>query len=307
MVACGGLTLDPAPFGSGPDGGAVRDAATITFDYCGLCSLLDEAPPVGLPAASELSGIAASFLHHGTYYVHNDSGDTARFFAVDESGSLLATFDVTGRTADDWEDIAVGPCATGSCVFLGDIGDNSAKRATYTVYRVTEPADARTSHAVTADALPFRYPDGAHNAETLLVHPTTGRMFVVTKVASGASGIYAFPESQRPDELVTLTRIGAVSPPSGSPQITGGDISPEGTAVLLRTYSNAWYYGSGGVDGGSGATDESLATILGRAPCMVPVAPEPQGEAIGFRQDGLGYVTVSEGAPVLHFAQCRPL
>ncbi len=295
-MACGGLTLDQAPLGTSPEGGAPRDAATIKFDYCGLCGLVDNVSAVALPPTSELSGIAASGIFPRTFYVHNDSGDTARFFAVDTDGSVLATFSVTGATADDWEDIAVGPCAGRSCVFLGDIGDNSTKRATYTVYRVVEPADVRMSGPVTAEAIPFRYPDGSHNAETLLVHPTTGRMFVVTKVSSGPSGVYAFPETVRAGEVVTLTRIGSVTPPSGSPQITGGDISPDGTGVLLRTYSNAWYYG--------GAENEALATTLGRSPCPLPVASEPQGEAICFQPDGHGYVTVSESAPVLHFAKC---
>src|SRR5207247_1030146 len=99
------------------------------------------------------------------------------------SGVLLAEFDLGGATNVDWEDIAVGPCSSGTCVFLGDTGDNDMNRTQYAVYRVAEPDPAAgAKQMVPSTRLPFVYPDGPHNAEALLVHPTTGDVYVVTKV-----------------------------------------------------------------------------------------------------------------------------
>src|SRR5206468_183531 len=113
-----------------------------TAGYCEAYAAPTRTGTVTAPALTELSGIAASRANPGVLYVHNDSGDTARFFAIDQAGALLAEFDLPGVTAVDWEDIAVGPCGAGggSCVYLGDIGDNNLTRSDYAVYRVREPS-----------------------------------------------------------------------------------------------------------------------------------------------------------------------
>ena len=154
---------------------------------------------------------------------------------------------VTGATAIDWEDIAVGPCPQGSCIYVGDIGDNSTNRATKTVYRFPEPAlmpgQAATTIAVTGvEAFPFSYPAGldfVHNAETLLVHPITGEMYVVTKENAGTpSTVFEFPQPLTPGASATLAKLAVLPFPVGSdPDISGGDIDPCGTSVLLRVGS----------------------------------------------------------------------
>src|SRR5205085_9394877 len=127
----------------------------------------------------ESSGIAASKCQNGVFWTHNDSGDDAYIFAIDEKGNDLGTWRVTNADNDDWEDIAEYKDASGKCfIYLGDIGDNKTKRKERTVYRVPEPAVTEKSHDTDikdslstdpATALNFNYPDGNHNAETLMV------------------------------------------------------------------------------------------------------------------------------------------
>jgi hypothetical protein len=292
---------------------AANDAGSqdpTAINLCDNCQVVSTATKIGLPATSELSGIAASAVHEGVFYVHNDSGDTARFFAIDETGALKGTFKVKGATAQDWEDIAVGPCSaeheTGeSCIFLADIGDNSEQRPDYTLYRVHEPASLGGTVEVDADALPFSYPDGSHNAEALLVHPQTGRIVIVTKANKGPSGVYSFPPSADwpPGKSVQPARVGDVSFAGGSPLATGGDVHPQGRGVLLRTYTHAWYY-AGPLPGVGGDGTQTIEQMLTSTACAVPTAIEGQGEAIGWLRSGQGYVTVSEGAPLLHTVRC---
>ena len=149
----------------------------------------------------ELSGLASSRLHAGTLYAHNDSGDSARFFAIDESARSPGQIDAAGRAAIDWEDIAVGRCPTGWCVFVADIGDNDLNRTECTIYRVPEPETLPTNGSTitaTYERLPFVYPDGWHNAETLLVDPQSQRIFVVTKETSVPSRVYELPTPVTP-------------------------------------------------------------------------------------------------------------
>lgn len=313
-AAAGGACSSSTPGAESGDGGiAAADGAgntadTSSGDFCSSCTLDGAGAKIALPADSELSGIAASAVHEGVFYVHNDSGDSARFFAIDSSGTLLSTLSIDGATANDWEDIDVGPCestsdgspvtSTATCVYLADIGDNNLADDTHVIYRVPEPASFPEASAhVVADALPFSYPDGPHNAETFLVDPRSGRLAVITKASSTPSGIYLFPPSVTPGQKVTLTRVGSVTIPSGgSPLVTGGDIAPDRHGILLRTYSNLWFFAA--------ADGEDLSTILARTPCPTAVANEVQGEAVGWLRSGDGYVTVSEGVPTLRTSHC---
>jgi len=253
---------------------------------CPVCAEPEAIGALADGALNEISGVVASLAHPGVFWAHNDSGDAPRLFAVDGAGNRLATITVAGAQAIDWEDIARGPCPAGTCLYLADIGDNQLQRASYTVYRVPEPATVADT-TVTAEALPFTYPDGSHNAETLVVHPTTGALTVVTKVFVGESSIYEMPLPLSPGVPAVMSLAGAVKPPSGSVFFTGGDVHPSGKGVLLRTYSAVHYYplASGG----------SVAAALAGTPCAVPAAGETQGEAVGWLADGAGYVTVSEG------------
>ena len=89
----------------------------------------------------EASGIGVGIASPGVVYVQNDSGDSARFFAVDAStGTTLAVYTVPGAQNVDWEDLAVARDARGvPSVWLADIGDNDAARDEVRIYRVDEP------------------------------------------------------------------------------------------------------------------------------------------------------------------------
>src|SRR4029079_19547388 len=94
------------------------------------------------PQIAESSGIVAATARDDVVFTHNDSGDTARFFAVDHHGCTIGVFTAPGVTATDWEDIARGP---GRSLWLGDIGDNDAKRGAGVRDRLREARDRATS------------------------------------------------------------------------------------------------------------------------------------------------------------------
>lgn len=233
-------------------------------------------------------------------WVHNDSGDTARVFAVRTDGSDLGEYAFAGATAVDWEDIAVGPgpSAAESYLYVGDIGDNAAARASVQVYRVSEPAVDPTAgtparQVLTGVArLTLTYPDGPHNAEALLVDPVTGEIFIVTKSYDGIAQVFRAPASLGEGSTTALVRVGTVSlGPSAA--VTAADVTVAGDMVALRTYSSVVIFPR--------PSGSSLADAFAQAPCKGAVGAEAQGEALGFTRDGLGYVTASEGAhPALH-------
>jgi hypothetical protein len=247
----------------------------------------------------EASGLAASAIHAGVYYANNDSGDSARFFAIGSDGSDRGTFDVEGANAFDWEDLSRGPCkAGGSCVYLADIGDNNLVRDEYVVYRVAEPVTVGPGvQSVRPETFRFVYPDGPHNAETLLVHPKSGVVTIVTKDA-GETLAFELPMPLDATGVMTAIAIGEATVPGLLGLVTGGDIHPDGSSVLLRTYRGLFLY--------TVASGQSAAQALAARPCEMPAGMEQQGEAVAWTMDGHGYVTLSEGAskPLL-LSTCR--
>ena len=258
--------------------------------YCSGCSTPSSAGKIG-SEIDEASGLTASKKHPGRYYVHNDSGDSPRFFAIDEKGGDFGTYEVTNAEATDWEDMALGPCGNTTCLYLGDVGDNLQARSSYHLYRVVEPAALTAGeHEVTAEDLPFTYPDGSHNCETVMVHPKTGAIFVLTKKGSGPSGLYTFP-AITPGSSVTLVKLGEVTVPTGDNRFTAGDIHPQASGVLLRSYTNLFYYP---LDASLDPA-KAMTAALSKPGCSVPASLETQGETVAWAIDGKGWLTVSEG------------
>jgi hypothetical protein len=248
---------------------------------------------VAASQATELSGLVASPDQPGVLWTHNDSGDRARVLALRADGSLLADLDVPGADAIDWEDLAIGPGPGGRALYLGDIGDNREARETIDVYRVPEPQAAAASGATApATRLRLRYPDGAHDAETLLVAPRGDELAVVTKQFSGASGVYVarVPAGAiAPDAApLRLRRVATLNLGLGG-LATAGDVSADGRVVAVRTYTGYFVWGV--------APGATLAATLKRAPCRgtVGLGDEGQGEALALSAHGGAFFTVPEG------------
>jgi hypothetical protein len=256
---------------------------------------------VASPAVVELSGIGAGRLTDGVWWVHNDSGDSARVFAVGSDGRDLGEYALGGASAIDWEDIAVGPgpLAGMNYLYVGDIGDNAKTRASIQVYRVLEPAvDTSVTtppppQTLTGVAkLTFVYPDGPHDAEALLVDPSSGEVFILTKDFSGIAQVFRAPANLAAGSSTTLTSVGTVSLGSGG-AVTAADVTPTGDVVGLRTYFSVRLFPR--------VAGTPLVQSFAQPPCAGATVSEAQGEAIGFTRDGRGYVTASEGAhPALH-------
>ena len=252
----------------------------------------------------ELSGIAASVVNPGILYVHNDSGDSSRWFAISPDGGLKSVCYFNGNPhlglgVVDVEDIAVctGPESGAHYVYLGDIGDNDAARENIVIYRVKEPVLSASGDyiKVNADPLVLRYPDGPRDAETLLADPVEKLLYVVSKREDSVS-VYSTPLNFKAHDTLVLTlRAKLFFAGSGKTKwITAGDISASGSRILLKSYTQVFYWQR---DAG-----ESVWQALQRKPTVLPYVIEPQGEAIGFTVDGKGYYTVSEGVnPTLYY------
>ena len=250
---------------------AARQSASATCRPSG--------PLVQVPGLREASGLAVSRRVPGRLWTHNDSGQPI-VFALDARGSVLGQVRLTGARVEDWEAIAVGPCAAGSCLYVGDIGDNEAERRRITIYRLPEPADPSGTVAV-ADVFHATYPDGPHDAEALLVDGA-GIMHVVTKGETGPIGVYRFPSQLQSGGTARLERVGPTpAKAKAASWITDAAVSPDGQRAVVRTLSSLTFYRA--ADLLSGQWRDGTKVDLS-------MLQEPQGEGVAWGPDNLVFL-----------------
>jgi sugar lactone lactonase YvrE len=227
---------------------------------------------------TESSGLAASHAHPGVFWTHNDSDDGPYVYGVDSAtGRTVATVTLGGISPRDVEAISVGPDGQ---VYIGDIGDNlGGSWSEVWIYRFPEPEELRDT-TVTPVRHTVRYADGPRDAESLMVHPKTGRVYIVSKKEEGG-GLYAGPEKLSASGVNTFRRVAGIDL-----WATDGAFSPDGTRLVVRSYFEARAYRwTVGAQGGP-------LEPIGR-----PSLPmQRQGESVAFTPDGRALMYGTEGA-----------
>lgn len=234
----------------------------------------------------ESSGVAVSRVRPDVIWSHNDSDQAPTLYAVDDAGALLATVGLAGARIRDWEDMAAGSCPAGSCLYVGNMGDNYEERDDLVLYRLPEPAP-EDAEGVEVQAFPFALPDGPRDMEALFVLPGEG-VYFITKGRSHPVEVYRYPPPLRPDTVV-LERVQFLSSTKRSlpDQITGASASSDGRLVAVRTYRSLRFYR---MERGR------LHEIQEGGLVNLQPLQESQGEAVGLGPDGLVVLT-SEAGP----------
>ncbi len=247
---------------------------------------------------TESSGIAASKCQPDVFWTHNDSGGGAFLFAINAAGERLGTYKVEAAKNNDWEDIAAFRDASGECfLYVGDIGNNERLRSEMTIYKLKEPTVSAADKSSTkknpvetepAQAIKFEYPDIRHDAETLLVHPQTGDIYVLSKSLSHSSGVYKLAANYDLNETNRLEKVADLSVPAVPDGfLTGGDIAPDGKRIIICDYFN-------GYEIQLPREAKNFDEIWKQKPVVVDLGAREQGEAIGYAADGKSIFATSE-------------
>jgi hypothetical protein len=227
------------------------------------------------PRITESSGLAASRQHPGVYWTHNDSDDGAFLYAVDgRTGKTVATVTLTGvGTPRDVEALSVGP---DNHLYVGDIGDNLGGTWQYVwIYELPEPKQLK-DQTLKATQYVVKYEDGARDAEALMVHPKTGRVYIADKNEAGGS-LYEGPAELSASGTNIFKKVASVP----DLEVTDGAFSPDGKHLALRSYFGAILYDW---NGGKIKKADRLSVPLQR-----------QGESLTYTTDGSKIMYGSEG------------
>jgi hypothetical protein len=276
LLATGGLLGAALVLASGVPASAEEGTAPAPAGPTVRCQITD-------PRIPELSGLV---VRGDRMVAINDGGEQVAVYVLDGGCQVL---DVLTAAIDpyDPEDLAVGADGT---VWLADTGDNATNRPTVALMAL-RPDGTSSIYRLT-------YPDGPHDAEALILAPD-GTPYVVTKEVLGASSVYV-PAAPLVDggtvglgkvSTVNLTLTGTPGGPvgrAGQLLVTGGAVSPDGTHLAVRTYTDAYVWALTGSD---------VVGALATEPVRVALPDSPQGEAISFTADGGALVIASEGTP----------
>ena len=243
----------------------------------------------------ESSGLAASHRNRGLLWTLNSDPQDQILFCVRGDGGHCGVWELRVEAEGDWEAIAIGPGPTEDqpYLYVGDIGDNARSRNEVIVYRLPEPEvkprDAASSESDPASSVPVEelrmtYPDGPHDTETLMVHPRSGDIYLITKHESLA-GVYKATPPTSYGGSVALERLTSIR----SEEITDGSISPDGRRVILCTKVRGYELTL--PPGGS----EDFDSIWEQEMTPVTMVPGEEREACAYRLDGDAILMTSEG------------
>ena len=277
----------------------------------------------------EVSGIACSRVTPGYIWMQSDNEDKINgredndhIIATDEKGEKLYTRINFLNLEDsdirywDWEDMSGGVYDGRNYLFIGAFGDNDEVEKHYSIIYFEEPAIVEGQVLnLTPSQIRYQYPDGkSHNAEAIMYDNREQMIYIITKVYYNVCQVFSLPfRLDYGDEKQTLEYIcdlGVRSdlgesdknqPYKGFHLVTGADISPDGSQILIKNHNNivasySWVLLWERLDG------ESVSETLKRQPEPLKCySYEWQGEAICWLDTTTFYTTSdSDGEPPIY-------
>lgn len=291
-------------------------AARVGTDSMGVrVELLREVRSRARAGLVEGSAAVVSALQPGVVFSVNDAGNDATLFAVDTSGSDRGAWRVTRARNVDWEALAAAPCGAeqndgaaderpvtplGSCLYIGDTGDNDRKRTVRTIYRIREPLAADSSYTGRARAsrLDYRYADGRHDVEAMYVS-ADGTTYLITKRplrgarrALRPALVYSLAASAWGSADTAVAQLADSLPiVPGSARlrlITDASLSRDGRLLAVRTYGQVFVF----------ATDSATGRVRHEVPpavCDLSALDERTGEGVAWLPGSTQLVLTREG------------
>jgi hypothetical protein len=219
----------------------------------------------------------SALVQAGRFFVTtNDSGNSADVYTLNQHGRTVGDTHWANSQIDCEAIAPIGP----HNVWVADIGDNHSTRPSVSIAKVPV---GRGDRDVRPPRYVLVYPDGAHNAETMVRDPDTGRLYIATKDVAGGA-LYRVPRPLSADQPNTLRRV--ATPDGILHTATDGAFFASGNYLVIRNYNQGELY--------AWPSMRSVGTFK--------LPPQQQGEGLASDTGGSVFLS-SEGVrqPVLHY------
>lgn len=248
----------------------------------------------------ENSGMVVGLENPDIIWAIND-GKSNEIYGFDKFGKSRTIINFKKdllNNDSDVEDIAILRIGGLSYIALADIGDNDSNRETCNILLVPEPNSKSLDKEVEIKSkdiikIEFNYNDGARDAECLLADPISHNLYIVSKRELNAR-LYELKFPFDNNKTNTFQFISTFpfgnNPDKDFTGVTAGDISKDGTKILIKDYNNIWYFQK--------LENESIVKALSKSPQKIKAysysLEEPQGESVCWEFDNSGFYTASE-------------
>ncbi len=252
----------------------------------------------------ESSGLVKSrrYPDKDVFWTHNDSGDTARIFAVTSKGAILRIVKIPHAENVDWEEISMDEKGR---LVICDIGDNKrdnngGKRDGVILYRIAEPdAFDPAEPAPEPEIFRFNYPQGEGPFDAEGVFMSAGSAYLLTKRLDRTT-CYKLPLPEKvPAEMVPMTRIARTK---SFTIATGAALSDDGRHLAIINYHSITVI----------TFAEPFASLKPNEKDELPLFDSPrrtlnvflgQTEAVAWDSDDL--LLTTEGGDIFRCAKCK--
>jgi hypothetical protein len=262
------------------------------------------------PPLKEASGFAASTVHPGILWTHNDGGAGSNLFAIDSStGAVVATSKVPDIPNLDWEDASTVLFDDKHLIAIADIGDNEKRRRDCLIHLFQEKASSAPGDPSALShyqSIRFRYPENKrYDAESAAFDPVSGHFLMLTK-SKTETLLFEVARPAKSDTLVDAKFIAALAKPATYPKTdsaivslkrgifgvsaTAADVSPDGRLLAVLTYTECLLYRRN-------SDEKEWHAAAQRAPQVLPLPAVYQAEALCFSNKGTELYVTSENSP----------
>lgn len=218
---------------------------------------------------SEMSGIVKSRTRDNVYWVHNDSGDSARIFAIDSEGNnILPTYSkfsfygeeaVAGKEQwqgfkilfaenVDWEDMTIDD----NYIYIADTGNNLNERRDLGIYVISEIDPTASTQSAVIKHIPVVFPEqtsfpaSVWHFDTEAMFNADGKLYFITKHRDVSRAMAWEPganlyrlDTQYDDQDNKLVLV------QSHPEITtatSAEVSPDGKVLAVLTMTALWLF-----------------------------------------------------------------
>lgn len=237
----------------------------------------------------EISGIDFS-VKHNIMWCHLDSGGDNKIFGLNEKGETVCVLNLVGVSNRDWEDISYGRINEKYYIFVGELGDNDSQYPSKFIYYFEEPDELKEEIDIEEiNKIEFEFPEKNHDCEAIMFDPVSRDLILISKRETNEK-VYRIIYPYNNEELIVaeyMTELKIGNSESMLSWVTGSDISDDGRFILIKNYTNVYFWERG----------ENLYQSISKNGFDVLnyiQAQEPQGEAICWNSETSGFYTVSE-------------
>jgi hypothetical protein len=176
----------------------------------------------------EVSGLQL-VSNSNLYWVIEDAGNKPILYGLDENGNKVQEIRITNVKNNDWEDITADK---NGILYIGDFGDNSRKRKTYSIYKIV--LDNVENSAVKAEVISFSLPKKKKSYDFEAFFIRDNHFYVFSK-ENGETKIFKVENRVGEQEA---TYLGELKLKRKHSEITAADIATNDNKIALLTHKS---------------------------------------------------------------------